>query len=230
MKLSAEQIEKLYQFTRKHFVEFYDVQTELVDHLANDIEEQWQTNPEHTFEAALDVAFKKFGVFGFQDVLEAKAKALNKYYWRAVWDIYKCFFTLPKLMFTLAMCCLSFLILKYTPHFGYTISGLLVTFFILYTVKVVRLNKSIKREQKHTGRKWMYQELIGNLGGFIGVAGAFVQFIPRLSKNQGVYQDYQIMLISFGVVAFALLSYVILFIVPKKITTYLKEEYKAYYV
>ncbi|PNW30268.1 hypothetical protein [Formosa algae] len=151
MTLSAEQIEKLYQFTRKHFVEFYDVQTELVDHLANDIEEQWETNPEDTFEAALDIAFKKFGVFGFQEVLEAKAKALNKYYWRAVWDIYKCFFTLPKLMFTLAMCCLSFLILKYTPHFGYTLGAIAVAFFALYLGQVMLLNKAIKQEQKKLG-------------------------------------------------------------------------------
>ena len=42
MKLSAEQIERLYQFTRQHYVEYYDLQTELVDHLANAIEEQWQ--------------------------------------------------------------------------------------------------------------------------------------------------------------------------------------------
>ncbi|MBP1838581.1 hypothetical protein [Formosa algae] len=230
MTLSAEQIEKLYQFTRKHFVEFYDVQTELVDHLANDIEEQWETNPEDTFEAALDISFKKFGVFGFQEVLEAKAKALNKYYWRAVWDIYKCFFTLPKLMFTLAMCCLSFLILKYTPHFGYTLGAIAVAFFALYLGQVMLLNKAIKQEQKKTGRKWMYQELLGNLGGLIGLAGAFVQGLARLPKFREGYHDYSIMLISIGVVGVALLSYVTLFILPEKITTYLKEEYKAYYV
>ena len=38
MKLTEEQIQQLYKFTRQHYVEHYDVQTELVDHLANDIE------------------------------------------------------------------------------------------------------------------------------------------------------------------------------------------------
>jgi hypothetical protein len=45
MKLSSTQIEKLYAFTRQHYVEYYDLQTELVDHLANAIEAQWEENP-----------------------------------------------------------------------------------------------------------------------------------------------------------------------------------------
>ena len=35
-KLTSEQIDQLYLFTRQHFVEYYDLQTELVDHLAHD--------------------------------------------------------------------------------------------------------------------------------------------------------------------------------------------------
>ena len=31
-KLDKTQIDKLYKFTRRHYVEYYDVQTELVDH------------------------------------------------------------------------------------------------------------------------------------------------------------------------------------------------------
>jgi hypothetical protein len=51
-------------------VEWYDLQTELVDHLANAIEQQWQENPKILFEDALQMEFKKFGVFGFMDVVE----------------------------------------------------------------------------------------------------------------------------------------------------------------
>ena len=49
MKLTDTQIQDLYTFTRKHYVEYYDVQTELVDHLANDIEATWKENPEVIF-------------------------------------------------------------------------------------------------------------------------------------------------------------------------------------
>ena len=78
MKLTQPQIQNLYAFTRQHYVEHYDLQTELVDHLANDIESVWQTQPDISFEEARDQAFKKFGVFGFMDVLERRQKAMNK--------------------------------------------------------------------------------------------------------------------------------------------------------
>ena len=45
MKLSSNQIQQLYTFTQQHYVEYYDLQTELVDHLANSIEEQCTENP-----------------------------------------------------------------------------------------------------------------------------------------------------------------------------------------
>ena len=48
-KLSKEQIQHLYTFTRQHFVEHFDVQTELVDHLANDIEQILTEKPTLSF-------------------------------------------------------------------------------------------------------------------------------------------------------------------------------------
>ena len=77
MKLTTTQIDRFYQFTRQHYVEWYDLQTELVDHLANSIELQWQDNPKIDFEVALNIEFKKFGVFGFMDVVEKRQAALG---------------------------------------------------------------------------------------------------------------------------------------------------------
>lgn len=45
MKLNQTHIDSLYKFTRQHYVVHYDLQTELVDHLANDIETIWELNP-----------------------------------------------------------------------------------------------------------------------------------------------------------------------------------------
>lgn len=39
--VTPEQIERLYEFTRGHYVEHCDLQSELVDHLANAIEKRW---------------------------------------------------------------------------------------------------------------------------------------------------------------------------------------------
>ena len=55
MKLNKEQIDRLYEFTRQHYVYWYDLQTELVDHMANSIETKWQQNPKIDFEDALQI-------------------------------------------------------------------------------------------------------------------------------------------------------------------------------
>lgn len=77
MELTEKHIEELYQFNRDHYVEWYDLQTELVDHLAANIEEIWKENPSLSFEKARDISFKKFGVFGFGDVVEEKNKSFE---------------------------------------------------------------------------------------------------------------------------------------------------------
>ncbi|WP_434037264.1 hypothetical protein [Formosa sp. 4Alg 33] len=174
MKVSEGQIEELYLFTRKHFVEHYDVQTELVDHLANDIESQWEEYPQRTFSDALNLAFKRFGIYGFQDILEAKSKALNQHYWSAVWTIYKQFFTLPKIIFTTALWCLTYLILRYTPYFNYTLIIVVCLLVLIYIIQVFRINKVVKRRQKETGRKWLYEDVLGRLGGMAGLAGGII--------------------------------------------------------
>lgn len=52
--LTNEQIQSLFTFCEKHFVKYYDVQVELVDHLANAVELEMQTNPKYSFERALE--------------------------------------------------------------------------------------------------------------------------------------------------------------------------------
>ena len=116
MKLSTSQIDQLYIFTRKHYVAYYDLQTELVDHLANAIESQWQQNPTLSFDEVLSKEFKKFGVFGFMDVVEQRQMALGKKYNGIVWQHFKDFFGIPKIVLTVAMTLLLFSIIKVSAY------------------------------------------------------------------------------------------------------------------
>ncbi len=95
MKLSAEQIDALFIFIKKHLVEHYDVQVELVDHLANAIEDQWKENPNISFEDALQKEYKNFGVFGFSGLVEQKQAALQNHYWRIIKKEFISFFSIP---------------------------------------------------------------------------------------------------------------------------------------
>ncbi len=108
MKLTEQQIEQLFTFTKKHLVEHYDVQVELVDHLANAIEAQWAENPNISFEDALEKEFKSFGVFGFTGLVEQKQHALQAHYWSIIKKEIIRFFTIPKIIFTALLVYLLF--------------------------------------------------------------------------------------------------------------------------
>ena len=76
--ITTEGTNRLFKFCRDHFVYHYDLQVELVDHLASSIEEQWEINPEFSFERALYNTFRKFGVTGFSKIKEQKQKELAR--------------------------------------------------------------------------------------------------------------------------------------------------------
>ncbi|WP_338732222.1 hypothetical protein [Mangrovimonas cancribranchiae] len=103
MTITEQHIEQLYKFTRQHYVEYYDLQTELVDHMANDIEAIWEENPHLSFEEARDKSFKKFGVFGFMDVVEAREKAMHKKYFKLLLSYAKDWFRLPQVLLTISL-------------------------------------------------------------------------------------------------------------------------------
>lgn len=75
-ELTDIEINLLFEFCQKHCVPYYDLQVELVDHLASGIEKQWMETPEISFEQALNDEFGKFGVLGFSKLKKQREKAL----------------------------------------------------------------------------------------------------------------------------------------------------------
>lgn len=166
MKLSTEQIEQLYTFTQQHYVEWYDLQSELVDHLANAIETEWQQNPKLTFEEILNAEFKKFGIFGFMDVVEERQKFLHKKYAKLIWRYYKEFFKLPKIILTLAIIYVLFLTSKVFPNPKYFFLGILVIGIAIVTNKLIKTTRAFKKREKETGKKWLFEEMAKNFNSY----------------------------------------------------------------
>ena len=160
MKLTENQIEALYKFTRQHYVYHYDVQTELVDHLANDIEEIWESQPKLSFEDARDKSFKKFGIFGFMDVIEAKQKQMNKRYRKIMWRFFSEWFTVPKIVLTLSIFFAFLIILNNTIAVYITLG--LTFIYMLYDMFY------LARERKRTKKKMDKQEKVFLLEAMIG--------------------------------------------------------------
>jgi len=224
MKLTDQHIQSLFKFTRQHYVEHYDLQSELVDHLANDIEVIWQEQPSLSFENARDISFKKFGIYGFMDVVEKRTAALEKKYWKLVWNIFKGFFKLPQIILTIAICLGFYEALTFFPY-EYTIPSLSITCFVILIIRIAQLTKQKKKRFKQTQKKWLLEEQIYKLGNGVLFLNLFFQLsmqIRTLSSETTIW----IYAILFTVII--LIIYIIAFVLPSKAEEILAKEHPEY--
>ncbi|HBI00419.1 MAG TPA: hypothetical protein PLL09_08335 [Flavobacterium sp.] len=228
LKVNQEQIDRLYRFTREHFVEHYDLQTELVDHLSNAIEEEWKENPKLSFEEALQKEFKKFGVFGFMDVVEKRQSALSKKYHLLIWKHFKEFFTIPKIIITISFVVGLFYFFKYI--FFYELMGIgMILWFVLLIAALVYEKRKMKKRKNQTGKKWMFEEIIYGYGSFSGVFALPLHLINVFSNHgNGLPNDYVLFGISFFLVSVFLATFIVTKIIPSKAEEYLKQTYPEY--
>jgi hypothetical protein len=230
MKLSTQQIDQLYAFTRQHFVEWYDLQSELVDHLANAIEQEWKQNPNRTFEEILNKEFQKFGVFGFMGVVEERQKFLNRKYTRLIWSYYKEFFGLPKIILTIA--------LVYGMH---TINQLIVNqyifpiivalFLLIAVVFTSKKRNYFKKKARETGVKWLFEDImINRIYLLIFTLPSAVINLCILFQNNFEPSDWSLILGEIAFVLVGLLVFMQLMIVPKRVSEDLAKIYPEFYL
>ncbi|HEX7755309.1 MAG TPA: hypothetical protein VF421_08200 [Niabella sp.] len=101
--LSNKQIQDLDRFCQKKGVRYYDLRQEMVDHLAESIELIMQAQPETSFETALARVYQSFGIFGFSKVIEEREAAIRKATRRLEMQLFKSYFTIPKLAVSLLL-------------------------------------------------------------------------------------------------------------------------------
>jgi hypothetical protein len=137
MELSREQIDRVREFVRKKGIEFFDLQEELVDHLASSIEDRMSEETGLTFEEALRASYKDFGLFGFDDVLVERQKSLGKYYYRRLWIHFLHFWKPPQIFMTLVSGIVSwYAIFRYDALWIVTGSfGVLFMYWLVMAIK-----------------------------------------------------------------------------------------------
>ena len=229
MKLTTPQIEDLFKFTRKHFVYHYDVQSELVDHLANDIEEIWNEKPYLSFKDARDTSFKKFGIFGFMDVIEAKQKQMNKRYRSILWRFFREWFTMPKVMTTLAVFLSLFMVLK-IQYSEYFLLGALFLVVILDFIQQTKARKIQKKKTQKQEKVFLLEAMIGNTRQGVTFFGVLELFncLNMVKVPFSSLSDHWLLLISFSATALLILFYITAFLIPQKAEELLAETYPEY--
>ena len=76
MQLSKDQIDQLFAFTKKKMVHWHDLQVEIVDHLAERMEEEMIADTKLSFDAALAKVYAGFGIFGFAKIVQERENSL----------------------------------------------------------------------------------------------------------------------------------------------------------
>jgi hypothetical protein len=206
-KLTPEQIDNLFELCEFHNVNYYDVQIELVDHIASSIEALWETNLELSFEEASFLVGEQFGIdpgfnvahnsllppisgktyigeSGFEAIKEAKEKELRKKYDRLQWKYIGEFFKLPKIILTLAITFALFFVFKLSNNdivVSYCIQGFYILFLAIYLIFIYpkKFRLSII-----TGKSFLLYEQFRNIKrGAIGTGLSFFNILALLRLN-----------------------------------------------
>ncbi|WP_167614176.1 hypothetical protein [Maribellus sediminis] len=221
----------LFEFCRKHYVYHYDLQVELVDHLASSIEEQWQEKPELSFENALRNSFRKFGIHGFSKIKEQKQRELRKKYNRLLWKYLFEFFSWPKIVMTFAFTIVLATLFKVikndllilVPYFG----GIII-FLVYYYYRIFPKRFQVT---KIKGKKFMLLDRLKDTQ-FMIIFFSQIPFqafhfwnILNLSSLQNTAGIFAVSLVIVGI---SIGIYGELFYVPEKIKEHFSQQFPEF--
>ncbi len=223
-KISTEQFEQINSFVRKHYVEYYDLQCELADHLANGIEATWQESPALSFEDALQKEFKKFGVFGFMQVVEQRQLALSKKYARIMWQYAKEFLRLPKILLSIGLAVFLYTLLSINVL---AYNAFLLVFLVFASYKLIALYQQYRKKVKLSGKRWLFEDLIYR-GGGMGVVTVLPFQLSVFTFEDAVLPVYINCLLALWMVAVVLYYHIMIYIIPSKAKQLLEETYPEY--
>ncbi len=175
VKLSPGQIETLFKFTEKKSVRWYDLQVELVDHLACKIEEEMEQDNTLSFEKALEKVYKGFGLFGFSHIVQDKLEAVHNRT-SALWKKeIKAYFKLPKIVFTvMVFVALWILIRLFTAEhvfFVFTIAYL--ASMITVWIKEFRIKRRSKKKLMMLNGSVFHESWFSSVIRFCIIVGSF---------------------------------------------------------
>lgn len=225
--LTDAEIGELYEFCYTQSVVHYDVQAELVDHLASAIETRWEQNPQLGFDDALYEVNAQFGGHaGFVIIRQEKEKALRKEYNRLLWRYVAEFFKLPKIVFTAALAALVFWALHLVASDLWVTIPLLVgfsLFSIYYLAWFYPQHVHISVPQGHAfllnevSKRGLASKVLTLSGGFLSVVWNHSQFSVVGSAVFAVF-----------VSVFAVFYYGDCFYVPKKVKEHFEEQFPQF--
>lgn len=235
-KLTEAQINLLFLFCEQEEVRYYDVQIELVDHLASGIEQKWVQSPEMLFDEALWSVFDDFGPAGFSRVKAMKERALHKKYNRVQWAHIADFFKLPKIILTFACCFVMYLVFRQIGgnyRIMFSILAPIILGALFYYPFYLKKNFSIETNAnkdfalldhlEHLKGQFMYHAIIPPLNVFLW--GHLLLRNVELSATELFFRDA---LSALFFVFWILLMYIFGYYLPNRVVADFRKEFPQF--
>ncbi len=159
--ITTEETNQLFEFCRKHYVPQYDLQVELVDHLATAIEEQWKENHEISFDTALYGTFKQFGISGFSKIKAQKQKELARKYNLLILKYLLDFFSWPKIILTTALTLVLVTIFRVVEKDNWVLATIFLSISIVVLVHYLFIFPKSYKNIQIKGKKFLLLEQLG---------------------------------------------------------------------
>ena len=231
-ELSVAETKELFTFCRKHYVYQYDLQIELVDHMASEIESIWEIEPEVPFMDALKQTFAKFGIYGFSKIKEEKQKALVRKYNRMLFRYLLDFFSWPKILFTLAATIVCYYLLIFVPEPSWFFLGIAVLSIIFIVVYYGYISPKLLNIETVPGKTFLLLERLKltKMGGGLIFNLALQSHLVFRHLDSADFSSQRLILfgVSLGVVGFLMISNGILFYIPKQIQKHFREQFPEF--
>ncbi len=113
--LKKDEINRLYEFVEVKEIPFYDVQTEIVDHLASMMEDRWAAGSQLELEPMFLAVYKDFGEVEWRQLWVAKERLAWKKVWHEARELIWQLWTWPGILGIILPVLLLYQILEYLP-------------------------------------------------------------------------------------------------------------------
>ena len=133
MVLTKEQIAEIRRFIASRGVTYYDIQNEIIDHIASAIEEKMEADPKLKLDEAIREAHRSFGPLGFSDMEDTFKKSAYKKLARRRWRSFLGYFTSDKYAVGFLPMIVFYFALQFPSYFSWVAYGTLgsITLFSL---------------------------------------------------------------------------------------------------
>lgn len=229
--LTIEQVKKLFALCEKHEVYDYDVQIEMVDHLASAIEEKWQIEPELGFGWALKKSFTNLNWRTFRKLESKLTRQLKHKFRRILWQYFLEYFKLPKILITVALSLVILALLQLTERNAWIIALYFVPlslFSLYYNFKIFPKKVDINPVDGKSFMILNYLKNIGNRTGSLVMLPPYILFFSGPYKLNYTNQLYQEIIISIFMALLTIFLYGYFFYLPQKVREHFFSNYPEY--